>query len=100
MDTQDQVNYTPKNIREFTPNDTIYIRKIVNDFSFAYYCQFVKYEKGIVHAKIISVTPDYIKLTKGKEITSHITKCYLWGNNSRKINWNHCIWFDKDGFAR
>jgi len=92
-------NITDKNIRDFGPEDTIYIKKIIGNYDYSYYCRFVKFEKGIVTAEIISHNRQYGRnIDKGKIITTRPKNCYLWGKFSDdKYMYEGCHWFNKNG---
>lgn len=102
---QEVVNYTTKNIREFQPGDTIYINKsIPSGHVVTWFCEFVKFERGVVYGKAITATPDWAfhkSTDTGKEIKARLSKCYLWGKpNPSLLNYNHCNWFKKDGTVK
>lgn len=94
------VNYTAKNIREFTPADTIYIKIMKSGFDYHYLCHFVKLERGIVYGRVISVDRDYGGTHLPTEVKARLKSCYLWGRNPEdKQGWDHCNWFNLKGFA-
>lgn len=97
-----KVNLNNKTIREFTTNDTIYIAKMKSGFQTIYFCQFVKFEKGMVHATIISEDDmgyNRPESKKGQFISSRIVKCLLWGKDENDSH-ERCHWFQKEGWAR
>lgn len=93
-------NLNYKNITEFNSDDTIYITGGSPQFPTIYFCQFVKYEKGIVEGKIISVktNPDLHSNEIGKSITGKLNKCSLFGETEHDHN-THFHFFDSIGFA-
>ncbi len=98
------INYTTKNIREFKAGvDTVYMRRLYgNGYQVTYYCTFVSYNRGIVTGKIISAEPEHTwsENSELKEVRTRITSCYLWGNDKSTLNYDHCIWFKGDGYAK
>ena len=94
------INITDKNIREFTENDTIYIKKNENGHSIMYLCNFVKFEKGNVTGKVISAEPNWAlhQSEVGILKSARLANCFLWGKKDGENN-NVCHWFGKDGFV-
>jgi len=74
-------NITDRNIRQFTPMDTIYICKNESGYRIIYFCKFIKFERGIVTGSIISAEPNYaLHISEvGKEKSARLKKCFLWG---------------------
>lgn len=95
-------NYTTRNIREFAPDDTLYIRIMKNGYDYHYLCHFVKFERGMVHGKAVAIVDrDYGQTRFPIEVKSRLKNCYLWGKPSDKLGeWNRCVWFDQDGVAK
>lgn len=91
-------NYTDKQISEFTENDTIYMQKIVNGYSYNFYLRFKSFSKNIVTGEILDIQPnnmDSIWIGKqlykiGDEIQVSIKKCYTFKSAS-----GGCKWFSK-----
>lgn len=103
MAKKEIINWTSINIKMFTPTDTLYIKKMDHGFGFHILCKFVKVEKGIVTGEIITPLeqhPPHEFREIGRHITARITGCYLWGKEDGREGYDHCIWFNKDGFAR
>lgn len=99
------VNYTTKPITEFKPGDLINVQKMRGGHGGKLYCQFVKYEKGIVTATVKGHDSGAQWLpteftNPGSTVTARLSKCYLWGNTPSDADFNmghpHCLWFDKD----
>ena len=100
------VNFKPVTIGGMQPGDTIYVTKMHGQCSVTHFCEFVKYEKGLVHARIISTHPDWAELQASAAstcpeaisnvITARLQKCYLWGRppwtESDHRN-AYCCWF-------
>ena len=96
--TNKLINYTSKHISEFTPEDTIYITKIISGFMYTYYCQFVKFERGVVYGNPIYVVDRSYINNFPEEVKARLNKCYLWGNEPNSIlSYPHCHWFTKNG---
>mgnify|MGYP001575078057 FL=1 len=95
------VNLNKKHIKDFTSEDTLYIRKIINGFDYNYLCQFISYKNGVVTAKILELDEargQHPWQYKNKIITARPSKCFLWGKNAND-KWTYCYWF-KDGIAQ
>lgn len=90
-------NITEKNIREFTPDNTIYISRIDSGYQLIHLCQFVKFERGMVYGRVISTEPNP-ELHSGKvgtEVKARLLKCYLYGKTD---GWAaHAHWFNSEG---
>jgi hypothetical protein len=96
-------NYSAgKDIRKMTSADTIYIKKMVNNFDYTFFCKFIKFEKGVVYGEIIDMSPDWAKSSwlheNGAIMKARPTKCYLWGK-SKTAQWDHCNWFNSKGIC-
>jgi len=98
-DNERVVNYRPITIAELKPGDTIYISKNNDGVSCNYFCEFVKFEKGLVLGRQIWINPpclDHLSY-KGREIRARLDKCYLWGvpedADEDAINHPYCCWF-------
>ncbi len=92
-------NLTYKNIKEFTTEDTVYIKK-GSQFSVMILCQFIKYESGVVYGTAISTDRDPRQNSEevGKVVSGKLDSCALYGkeqNGSR----TYYQWFDVLGFA-
>lgn len=77
-------NLTTKNIKDFTPADTIYIStEESRGFHVLFLCQFIKLEKGMVYGTIIGATVNpeiYGYRIKNKEVIKGKTsKCAVYG---------------------
>jgi hypothetical protein len=95
------INYATKNIREFTPDDTLYIRLMKNGYDYHYLCHFIKFERGMVYGKAISVDRDYGGTHFPIEVKTRLKNCYLWGKNPNdKSDWTRCHWFTQDGTVK
>lgn len=94
-------NLTDKNIREFTPKDTVYITRNNGGYSLHYYCQFNRIENGCVIGNTISCYPNWWmhSTDTGKEVKARISKCYLFGKDEKTDDWARCHWFTKKGTA-
>lgn len=101
MAFREQVNLNNKNIREFTEKDTIYVQRSQSGFNFSYYCQFISFKSEIVKVRVLE-RERMAKHTEGEIFTTRLKKCYLWGNDGKikNLTWNHCNWFNKEGFAK
>lgn len=95
------VNMQSKNIREFTPKDTIYVTKMVQGHMATYYCQFVELRRGMVVATVKDIENEHwCAIPIGDEIRARVTKCYLWGRKEKDtMEWDHCNWFKPSGYA-
>ena len=102
------VNWTPKNIREFMPDDTVYIMKNERGYNRSYHCQFVKFEHGMVHGIVIARDSsgskanrnyiEYGEIGVSQSIKARLNHCLLWGKKPQE-NYDRCQWFNKGGFA-
>lgn len=102
------VNWTPQNIRMFTSSDTIFIDKNEDGYSRSYYCQFVKFERGVVHGIVIAKDSsgsvcnrnytEYGTFEVGQPIRARLDHCLLWGRKPNE-KMDRCQWFNKEGFA-
>jgi len=89
-------NISLKNIREFTSDDTIYLRQpLGRGQTHAVLCQFVSFEKGKVTAK--SVAPMRHN-GEHETFTVKLENCALYGA-SQGASHNRYHWFDPTGFA-
>jgi hypothetical protein len=95
------VNLQKKSLKEFTPEDTLYIRKMERGYSFHYLCQFVALKKGVVHAKVIKVLdrPWMREFDIPKTLTAKPSSCYLWGKDPSDDRWERCYWYKKDQWS-
>ena len=93
-------NLTDKPITEFTPEDTIYIKKrVTQQGHYAnYLCQFVKFERGIVTGVVLDAEPFWVmhRTCLGKaQVTARLKSCYLWGHREGDVcAWATVHWFD------
>lgn len=82
-------------ITDMKTGDLIYIQKSIGSFSVMLECEFIKYEKGIVYAKVSAIpyprwfSHDY---PIGKLITARKKKCMLWGRDIPE-GYAYCHWF-------
>lgn len=90
-------NFTNKPLREFTSKDTLYVSKTKNNFSNWYFCKFVKFEKGIVHAEIMEKQKEWSEGEVGDTLTIRPTSCCLWGRENARYFFH---WFNLDGTLR
>lgn len=105
--TKEKNNLTLKNIKEFTSEDTIYIRTTKfegSDFPRIFLCQFIKFEGGRVYGKAISHDADRStyqrRIEEGLFIDAKLTECALYGpDGSSTEGRTHYQWFDAIGFA-
>lgn len=105
MKQDSTINTSFKNIKDFTPEDTIYITRMRAGHSYHYFCQFEKLERGMVYGRVISVEPNpslHIH-EHGKTVSARVKACYLFGNNPGDLlKHNYCHWFNRNnskGFA-
>jgi hypothetical protein len=89
-------NITTKNIKEFTPTDTIYINKMIGCYSHIILCQFVKFERGIVTGIVIKTDRQYCTINKGESIKARLKKCCLFGK-PKGASYSYCNWFNSKG---
>lgn len=91
----ERVNLSRNTLREFKPGDTLYIQRLVSGYSENLLCKFVRLDRGVVVATVISSDREY--WTKaGTEIRARASKCYLWGEYpEEKTRWRnpYCHWF-------
>lgn len=97
-------NLHTRPIKEFTPEDTIYIRRMKVFNQPLYLCQFVKYEKGQVYGKVLAC-PGNEKNTMvqrdiegGLVIAAQLKNCALYGGNVEDKH-KHYHWFGSQGYA-
>lgn len=94
------INLQDKSLKDFGPKDTLYIRKNERGYSFHYLCQFIKMERGVVHAKVIKSTDGRwmrdIDIPKTLSVKPY--NCYLWGKDEDDDKWERCHWWKKDGW--
>lgn len=89
------INYTTRPLSEFTPEDTIYIRKMDSGGrAITYLAQFISYTRGNVRGKIIDFDPEWAKPTI-TEVGARAKNTYLWGISAGEDR-ERCHWF-KDG---
>lgn len=92
-------NYSTKLISEFTPGDTLYIKKVKTTGFYEYpLCEFISYEKGVVTARVLQHGDAnglrYAKFTPGMEVTARLKSCYIWGASPDEPTQHpHCLWF-------
>lgn len=95
-------NLNAKCITEFTPEDTIYIRKAGKNNSHVYLCKFVSYRSNKVTGIAISteVNPKLHEheINSGLEITASIDNCSLYGQNPVDGR-TYYHWFMPSGYA-
>jgi hypothetical protein len=84
--------------------DTVYIKK-GSEFPITFLCTFVKFERGLVHGRIISPDQKCLEIPEGfdhkhatgKIITAKVDSCYLWGidpDAGRGVSSSpRCQWF-------
>jgi hypothetical protein len=102
------INWTHQNIRMFTSSDTIFIDKNEHGYDRSYHCQFVKFERGVVHGVVIVKDSSGSKATRnyteygeigvGQPIRARLDHCLLWGRKPGE-HVDRCQWFNKEGFA-
>lgn len=95
-------NLSTKNIKEFTTNDTIYMRR-TNEFNKPLYlCRFIGYEKGMVKGKAIytDVNPELAKndIEKGLILSNRLENCALYGRSAGSDR-KFYHWFGSQGYA-
>lgn len=88
-------NLNQKTLREFQEGDTLYIRKVVRDYCYAYHCKFLRLDKGVVVAEILNTDRDFNKREIGSPIRARAKACYLWGKREEapQMKWGRCHWF-------
>lgn len=94
-----EINLTKKNIRDFSPNETLYIQKLENKYSVDYLVRFDSFARGIVKGTVMSSDGYSAYFEKGTTITARLSSCYLWGADDEDTWRNCCHWFKKDGFV-
>lgn len=86
-----------KKLTEMKKGEIICIQKMKSGFDAIIECSFVKYERGIVYAKVLYVDREWYRydFPKGKVITAKPHKCFLWGKDDTdpRIHWACCHWF-------
>jgi hypothetical protein len=90
-------NFTELPISKFTKSNTLFISKQISGFSYYFLVEFEKFEKGMIHGKILDIQPNNMKrimingtLYKiGDSISSRISKSYTTDDS------NICHWFEK-----
>lgn len=94
------INFQEKDLKDFGPEDTLYIRKTFGGFHFHYLCQFVALKKGVVHANVIRMVdkqPSDRDEDIPKTLNARPASCYLWGldKDNPRMDWPHCHWYRK-----
>jgi hypothetical protein len=92
-------NFISKPVNDFNKNDTVYMQKIINGFSYTFFLKFSHFIRGNVFGEIIEIQPNnttsicynknYYQL--GDLISGKISKCYTFKKGSG------CRWFKKVG---
>ena len=92
-------NLTTKNIREFTSEDTIFIRDKNSFNKDVFLCQFMHYDeaKQRVTGQIISPNDERQDGMVGNVITDSLKNCSLFGSDGER---EHHQWFDSLGYAK
>lgn len=96
-------NFTTKKITEFTTDDTIYITRTVNKYTYHYFCKFNRFEKGMVYGNIIDIVPDWAmhKSIANTVVSARLKKCYVFGRQENdRITWDYCHWFESTGYIK
>ncbi len=91
-------NFTDKHISKFTQEDTIYLQTISGGYSYVFLCQFLKFDKNVVNAKIIAVPEPHLHSNVGREISARIDRCHLYGISNDEVTLR-CHWFIKSGYT-
>jgi hypothetical protein len=88
-------NLQAKSIKDFGPQDTLYVRKMERGYSFHYLCQFIKMERGVVHVKVIKSTDGrgLRDIDIPKTLSVKACNCYLWGKDADDDQWERCHWW-------
>lgn len=91
----EKVNLHNRPLRQFKAGETLYLRRIKNDYMQLYECEFIGIEKGSVKVKIIGVGDgqQFLSGMVGKEITSRAKNFYLYGGKDKDHRWDYCHWF-------
>jgi hypothetical protein len=86
-------------ITDLKVGDIIYVHKTKSGFMITLECEFIKFEKGIVYAKILVADPPYWKdsFPIGSTVKARPTKTFLWGKGTEEWDWAHCHWFKRIG---
>jgi len=97
------VNLTTKNIKDFLPGDSIYIRNTENpQFPVVTECKFLRWEKNRVHGQVIRVdtNPESYKhrIEEGWTISASIENCALYGWDASGKQ-DRFFWFNPLGVA-
>lgn len=85
------INLSPRCITDFTEQDTIYIETGNKDHKSLKLCQFSRYRGNRVYGVVINDKDN-------TEISAHIEKCALYGENPVSGK-SYYHWFKKSGFA-
>ena len=90
--------YRPCNLRSMQDGDLLGVSVSKGGFSQQALCEFIKIEKGMVHAKVIEFYSKnnghrYPELTEGNVVKARAKKCFLYGHASNKIDWPIYVWF-------
>lgn len=94
-------NLQPKCIKDFTEEDTIYMRvKSGRNNSVTMLCQFKSFKGSMVTGTMISstVNPKLYENQKGEEVKARITNCALYGKHPVTDHTSY-NWFKGSGFA-
>ncbi len=99
-------NLNTKNIKDFTPEDTIYIRDKDHWNKILLLCQFVSYNEKTKSVTGVFIECDYntehtrgYRVEVGKQITASLKNCALYGSVNDTIKHAHYNWFDHLGYA-
>ena len=97
-------NLTNKNIKDFTSDDTIYVRKTINGFPVTYLCKFVSCSRGNVTGEIIEVIDhgnQWAAQKIGDTVSAKQSRCMLYGKLKTGDGWAYPAyhWF-KNGCAQ
>lgn len=97
-------NLNSKNIREFTPADTIYIRDKDAFNREIFLCQFSSFNEktGAVTGIVLDDKERKIggiRVNVGKVLTANVKSCALYGVSNGVLGNAHCHWFNHLGFA-
>jgi hypothetical protein len=80
-------------ITDLKEGNLIYIRKIINDYLDTYECEFIRFHRGIVTAKLKRISYNGNEWQDREEIiTARPNKCFLWGKDATSQS-PFCHWF-------
>jgi len=87
-------------ITDLKEGDIIYVKRYISGIPVNLECEFIKYEKGIVHTKVVAVERReewiFYYFPEGTILKVRRKMCFLMGKDHESgIDWTYCHWFGK-----